>query len=260
MFEELLRGGQINDAMTQLREKVRARPADAKLRVLLFQLLCVTGEWDRALAQLNVASELDPANLLMAQVCRPAIQCEVFRAEVFSGKRQPLLLGQPTQWVAWIIQANVVRAAGDLPQSADLLAKAFEEAPATSGTIGAEKFQWIADADNRLGPMLEAIINGGYYWVPFANIRKIELDAPSDLRDVVWAPARFTWVNGGEAVGLIPARYDQSESSKDSAIQLARRTEWAQLSGDLYRGIGQRIFATDAGEHPILETRLIVNN
>jgi type VI secretion system protein ImpE len=258
MFEELLRGGQINEAMAKLREEVRAKPADAKLRVLLFQLLCVTGQWDRAMAQLNVAAELDAANLLMAQVCRPAIECEVLRSEVFAGKRQPLLLGQPADWVAWIVQANVARAAGDAAQSAALLAKAFDAAPATSGSIGDKKFQWIADADNRLGPLLEAVVNGGYYWVPFANIRRIEFDAPSDLRDVVWAPARFTWTNGGEAVGLIPTRYDHSESSTDSAIQLARRTEWTQLSGDLYRGIGQRVLATDEGEHPILETRLIV--
>jgi type VI secretion system protein ImpE len=152
----------------------------------------------------------------------------------------------------------MARAAGRTAQCAELLTKAFDTAPATPGTVGDAKIQWIADADNRLGPMLEAIVNGGYYWIPFANISKIEIDAPTDLRDLVWSPARFTWTNGGEAVGLIPTRYDQSESSKDSAIQLARRTEWTQLSGEFYWGLGQRFFATDAGEYPILETRTIV--
>ena len=35
-------------------------------------------------------------------------------------------------------------------------------------------FEWIADADDRLGPVLEAIVNGRYYWVPFERVRRIQ--------------------------------------------------------------------------------------
>ena len=59
---------------------MRARPADAKLRVFLFQLLCVLGQWDRALNQLNVAADLDPAALAMAQMYGDAVRCEPLRA------------------------------------------------------------------------------------------------------------------------------------------------------------------------------------
>ena len=52
-------------------EQVRSEPANAKLRVFLFQLLCVNGDWDRALSQLNVAGELDAGTPVMIYACGP---------------------------------------------------------------------------------------------------------------------------------------------------------------------------------------------
>ena len=45
-----------------------------------------------------------------------------------------------------------------------------------------------ADADTRLGPVIEAVINGRYYWVPFGRTVEVEIAAPADLRDRVWIP------------------------------------------------------------------------
>ena len=58
--EEALQAGDAPRALKLLTEQVRAHPQDAKLRVFLFQLLAVLGQWDRALNQLTVASELEP--------------------------------------------------------------------------------------------------------------------------------------------------------------------------------------------------------
>ena len=52
--EQSLRNGDPAEALVRLQEDVRANPADAKLRVFLFQLLCVVGQWERALNQLTV--------------------------------------------------------------------------------------------------------------------------------------------------------------------------------------------------------------
>ena len=64
--QDALHGGDPAQALKLLQDQVRAKPADAKLRVFLFQLLCVMGQWDRALNQLNVATELDASTLAMA--------------------------------------------------------------------------------------------------------------------------------------------------------------------------------------------------
>ncbi|HUV64526.1 MAG TPA: type VI secretion system accessory protein TagJ [Sedimentisphaerales bacterium] len=258
--EEFLRAGQLNEALASLEGEIRNDPANAKLRVFLFQLLCVLGNWERALTQLNTAAELDPVNLLMAQVGRSALNCEVLRGRIFAGKRSPLIFGKPDDWVGLLVQANQLVAEGKYEASQELRESAFEAAPAVAGTLDDEPFEWIADADTRFGPVVEAIVDGKYYWVPFTAIKRIQIEAPSDLRDVVWVPAHFTWVNEGTAPGLIPSRYPGSECSEDEAVRLARKTEWTQKPAEVYLGLGQRMFATDKGEFPLLQVRQIELN
>jgi type VI secretion system protein ImpE len=255
--ERNLKGGDPLAALARLQEDVRARPADPKLRVFLFQLLCVVGQWERALNQLKVASELDPLALPMAQMYGAAVQCEAIRDEVFEGKKSPMILGEPDQWLALLIESRLLAGRGEAGHSEELRLRAFEDAPASSGAIDDRPFEWVADADSRLGPVLEAIINGRYYWVPFSRITRITLDAPEDLRDLVWMPAHLDFENGGESLALIPTRYPRSESAEDGALVLARKTSWEPIAENAYRGLGQRLLTTDTGETPILEIRSI---
>ena len=112
---------------------MRRRPA-----IFLFQLLCVLGQWDRALTQLNVAAELDASALAMAQMYREALQCEALRAEVFAGKRAPMVFGEPDEWLALAdrVAAHGRRRRARAADAAQTLReRAFEAAPATGGTI-----------------------------------------------------------------------------------------------------------------------------
>ena len=252
-----LKGGDPVAALAQLQEQVRARPADPKLRVFLFQLLCVLGQWERALNQLDVAANLDPEALAMAQTYRDAVQCEAVRDDVFGGKKSPLIFGQPEQWLALLIESLLLEGQGEHKRSIQLRAQAFDEAPATAGDIDGRPFAWISDADSRLGPVLEAVINGRYYWVPFSRLSRIELEPPEDLRDMVWIPARLQFENGGESVALIPTRYPGSAAAADGLIALARKTIWEEITSDSHRGLGQRVLVTDADEVPLLEVRTI---
>ena len=255
--EEALRAGRLDEALTLLQQEVRRKPAEAKLRVFLFQLLSVRGEWNRALTQLTVAGELDAGALLMVQTYREALRCEVYRAQVFAGTRTPMVLGEPDEWFAPLIQSLSLSAQDRREEAQRLRQQAFEAAPASSGTLNGTPFEWIADGDARLGPCLELIISGRYYWIPFYRVKSILIEAPADLRDFVWTPAQVIWSNGGEAVALIPTRYPGSESAEDAALRLARRTDWIEQSADSYFGIGQRVLITDNGETALLDVRKI---
>jgi type VI secretion system protein ImpE len=189
---------------------------------------------------------------------REALRCELLRAEVFAGKRSPMVFGEPEQWLALLIESLLLEGRGQTAQAQKLRDQAFEEAPASPGTIDDVAFEWIADADMRLGPILEAIVNGRYYWIPFNRLSRIDIDEPADLRDVVWMPAHFQFTNGGEAVGLIPTRYTGSETSADGAICLARKTLWEEISPGVFHGSGQRLLTTPAGEHPLMDVRRIL--
>lgn len=253
-----LRNGDPAAALARLQDQVRAEPANAKLRIFLFQLLCVLGQWERALNQLSVASGLDPGALAMAQTYGDAVRCEAIRTDVFAGRKSPMVFGQPDQWLALLIESLLVAGRGDAGHSEDLRLRAFEDAEASAGALNGQEFAWIADADSRLGPVLEAVINGRYYWVPFARIAKLTLEEPADLRDLVWMPAHLQFENGGEVVGLIPTRYPGSERSDDGLVVLARKTIWEEVSPDVHHGLGQRILTTDAGDVPLLDVRELV--
>jgi len=255
--ERSVKDGDPHAALTQLQEQVRANPSDPKLRIFLFQLLCVLGQWDRALNQLEVAAGLDATALAMQQMCGDAVRCEAVRAGVFEGRTSPMILGQPDQWLALLIESLLVAGRGEQERSRELRARALEEAPTSAGQIDGQPFEWICDADSRLGPVLEAVINGRYYWVPFARLAKVEIEPPEDLRDLVWMPARLEFENGGASVALLPTRYAGSEASADGAILLARKTIWEEVAPDVYRGLGQRMITTDADERPLLEIRAI---
>lgn len=255
--QELIQEGKLVAALAALQEQVRKDAANPKYRIFLFQLLCVLGHWSRALTQLNVAGELDAANLPMVQTYREAIQCEALRGDIFRGARAPLIFGQPQPWLALLLEALKADATGEVELAASARAQAFELAPAIGGSIDGQRFEWLADADQRLGPVLEALVNGRYFWIPLQRISRIELDAPADLRDAVWTPASFTWTNGAQTVGLIPARYNGTAASNDGALLLARRTEWVGEGASAGHGLGQRMLVSDAGEYPLMDVRLI---
>jgi type VI secretion system protein ImpE len=251
--QALIQDGKLTDALAALQDQVRKDAANPKHRIFLFQLLCVLGQWNRALTQLNVAGELDAATLPMVQTYREAIQCEALRGDIFKAAHAPLIFGQPPAWLALMVDAIKLDAAGDLVRAGTARAQAFDAAPACGGTIDGQRFTWLADADPRLGPVLEVILNGRYFWVPMARISRIAFDAPADLRDTVWTPASFTWTNGAETVGLVPTRYVDTLASTDTALLLARRTEWSEAG----HGMGQRMLVTDGGEYPLMDVRVI---
>ena len=258
--EEHLRAGNVDQAMDALRNAIRGNPSDWKLRVFLFQLLSVNGDWEKALTQLNLVGDMGPDCMLLAQIFRPLLQCEALRADVFAGRRSPLIFGEPQEWVGLLVHANALLASGNGAQARQMMDRALEDAPAVAGRINDQDFEWIADADSRLGPVLEAVVDGKYYWIPFNRIARVTLTKPADLRDLVWISANFTWANGGESPGMVPVRYPGSEKSLDGGIRLSHKTDWRDAGDGFFLGEGQRLFATDSGEHSLLETQSITLN
>jgi len=256
--EELLRGGRLDDALDALTREVRGDPTSAAARMFLFQLLAASGQWARARVQLEAAARLDPSNMLSAAAGKALLDAEQVRTAVVAGERLPTAFGEPSQWLASLLQAARLDGRREHGAAAALRAQAFEQAPTGSGRIDGTPFAWLADADNRFGPCLELVLESGYVWAPFEHIRELAFEAPTTLADTLWAPVVVTWRNGGQAHGYVPVRYPGSELEADAALRLGRASDWVQLGEETWIGRGQRMFATDSGEYPILEVRTIV--
>jgi type VI secretion system protein ImpE len=176
--QEHLQAGRLQEALSALRQAVRKSPADASLRIFLFELLSLVGEWEKALTQLQVVGELDPDSFLLAQAFRPAVQCEVLRGEIFSGKRTPLIFGEPEPWVSSLVQANHLIATGKLKLLPSCVNRRLPRR---------QLLQEVSMANLSSGlPMGFAAWSdaGGYppkakyYWIPFARMVSIRIGSP----------------------------------------------------------------------------------
>jgi len=261
--QQLLADGKIDDALAEVQQALRARPADGANRAFLVQLLLVKGDWERAAKQVESLAQIDPGKAVEAQITRQCLICETQRARVFERGADPTILGEPPEWIGPLVAANKALVEGRHAQAASLRQIAFEGAPASAGRAGGEAFEWLADADERLGPVFEAFLQGTYYWIPVHRVTRLEVTPPKYLQDIVWASVTLTTTAGGAMAGLMPVRYPGSPGPED-AHRLARATAFETIGGEgddedagVRLGRGQRVWITDSADLSMLEAGIL---
>ena len=250
-----LAGSSLSDTLARLESEIRARPADADRRAAFVQLLCLAGNWSRARAQLKSWAALKPQARPTVTLLEQAIAGEEQRARVLAGEDRPRM---PQQW-AWMENLLAALRATNAADASHLRSAALESAPSNPGRLtlshGEEgrRFDWLMDGDARFGPVCELIVNGHYYWLPFAAIAEMRFQAPASATDLVWRHTLVTLTDGAEQVCQIPARYPHSDPSEERFL-LARATEWLALdaAGEHYLGQGQKVWLNDGDEFPLL--------
>ncbi|WP_115004825.1 type VI secretion system accessory protein TagJ [Xanthomonas campestris] len=250
----LLKAGNPTQSLATAKDWVRQCPADADARIGLFQLLAVAGEWQLAKQQVQLAAALDQGWGGVAGAYVRIIDAELEREQVLAGRMMPLMPGQVPPWQHDLLQALQHDRDGEPGQAARRRALALAQADAIAGHVDGQRFDWLADADPRFGPCLEVILEAGYAWVPFAQLRSLRLEAPTSLRDLLWQAVEIEWRNGTHSPGVVPCRYPGSQHSEDGAIRLGQRTAWE--GEDLSAcGLGQRLLAGSEDDYAVLDIR-----
>ncbi|MHA7679293.1 type VI secretion system accessory protein TagJ [Cupriavidus sp. PET2-C1] len=244
--------GSATGALAAAEGRVRLQPGSFDFRWQLFQWLCVVGDWTRALRQLQVATQLAPDFAQTAHVYRDLIRAEVFRCEVFAGRRAPGSLLPAPAWMSGLHVALAQTQAGEIAAADSSRNRALSEVPASPGMHDGVRFAWITDTDTRLGPTCEIVAAGRYAWLPFSQMHKLELAEPAGLLDLLWRPATVTLADGVVSRGFMPVRYPDSAQGSD-AIRLARETNWAEVGETGVIGFGQKTWMTDAGDVAMLD-------
>ena len=224
--EELLRAGQLGEAVETLTAELREDPLDASRRTFLFELLCFSGEYGRAEKQLQALEEGNQERALGILLYRAALHAEKARHALFEEKRYPT-----------------------------------GESPATpvSGTLNGKAFQALSDADPRIGARLEIFAAGDYLWIGLEHVASLEIEPPKRLRDLLWIPARlktgpaFQDRDLGEV--LLPALSPFTWQHPDDAVRLGRTTEWCEDEKGEVAPYGQKMLSVDGEEFPLLELR-----
>ena len=169
----------------------------------------------------------------------------------------PLLAGAGG-WAEGVARSIAMLGRGETEAAIAARDEAFDSAPDMPGTLDGVKFDWIADADGRFGPTLEAIIAGKYGLIPFDEVARITSDGPRDLRDTVWYPVQMALKSGQSVAALLPARYPGSETAEDDAVRLGRVTNWIDTDWG-QQGAGQRLWTLSEGDdRGLLDLRELV--
>lgn len=248
-----LRDRSLAEVIKETEQNIKNAPGDPSQRWLLFQLLCIQGDWLRGLKQLQLYAQLQVNFEQQAQVYRGLIGCELFRIECFAGKRKPFSILTHPAWVAQMLDAIALNQQGE-EASADSLREASLNAAGESAGMNAPgtAFTWISDSDSWLGPVIELVVGGMYAWVPFSQIKHISSESPKNVLDLLWKPARLQMTDDSEHRVFLMARYCGSESGED-VLKLCQKTLWDEQGRTSVRARGQKTWQTDRGDIGLLD-------
>ena len=251
-----LQAGTLAEQLREAQERVRAKPGDADLRWGLSQLLCVTGEWTRAVEQLRVFAQLRSDATHLAQTYRELIRAECRREKVLAGQAEPGALGDLPHWAALLVEAMRLSAGGLADEADEKRLIALDQAPLVAGQAAQTAFDWIADSDSHLGPICEVVTAGHYRWLPISEIRAWKVSQPESFFDLVWAPCTLVCVDGQSVSGFMPARHptggDDGDTDSD-AIRLGHKTLWRDAGPTAIVARGRKTWATSAGDFGLFE-------
>jgi type VI secretion system protein ImpE len=278
----------LQDALAHLESEVRRQPGSADHRWALAEMLCVLGQWERALKHLQISARLAGGEDVQwhskAQMLRGLIVAEAQRVEVFEGRATASPVIDTPVWMQDLGRALASNARGEHGEADRLRRSALDGAPtqpvicawcdtpttdasAEAGEPLTEaQFDWIGDSDTRLGPVCEFIAASGYRWLAFADIAELRMERPHSLLDLVWRPVtlRLRASTAGAQLlrGFVPTRYSgterlppHSEGARCDALLLARLTEWQEVGDTGIFAVGQKTWMTDAGDMPLLGLR-----
>jgi type VI secretion system protein ImpE len=249
----LLDRGQLSLAIGQVKESLKNTPEDISTRLFLFDLLCLAGELDQSAELLGHVEDQSGAMQPAVETCSQVLAAEKARRAFFEAQGEPHFLTAPPEYAALHIEALKLQKEKRCSGASELLERALDLQPALAGEVDGEVFEEFGDADVFLGPFLEVFADRKYVWLPFEQIRWIEIIRPVESRDRIWARAKIHANAGSLGEVRLPVIYPGSSGHPDEAMKLGRLTDWIDLGEGLSRGIGQRLFLIDGQEIPMLE-------
>lgn len=257
---DLLAAGRLLEATKKLIGEVKENPGDASRRTFLFELSCFAGDWERAERQLDVIGHQSVQAELGVSIYRANLKAEKERARVFSEGIEPHFLSEPPAYVDLYLTAINCLRQGQAAQAHIALEQAEEDRPAITGKRDGIPFQDFRDYDDFVGGVLELIVKDEYVWLPFEQIKRLEIVPPKQLRDFMWASVRIEALDGTVGEVYVPSLYAGTSTHPDDQVRLGRITEWMKIGDDLLRSYGLRLFAVDGDEKSLFEVGVLEFN
>jgi type VI secretion system protein ImpE len=251
----LILDGQIDAARAMLVDQIKKTPADIQARSLLFQVLVLCGEWDKAQRHLDIVASQKASPDMNASVFQNLIQAEKERIAVSTLQQRPTFFPDIPEYTEDFFQALALLKDDKIDAAAKLFGQIDSQLPDIKGTVNGQPFKGFRDTDTTLAYFIEAIEYERYLWVPIANVRELAVFPPESLTDLIWAKGRITTWEGLTMGCFLPALYPNSFNSRDDRIRLGRMTDWKSLGGGYARAIGQHVYEVGGTDRSIFEIK-----
>jgi type VI secretion system protein ImpE len=256
-IRELIQAADLESAIQAATQLVRNHPSDQTARVTLFELLCFAGEFDRAEKQIGVVEQQRDKKDLSVMVYRNCLKADVERRRVYGEGAEPYFITPPPGYVDLQMEAMKAIRDGETAKARKVLDQAEEARPAISGTRNGKSFKDFRDWDDFAAPVLEVFIHDKFAWIPFEQIKTLEIQPPEKLRDMIWAPAKLETTTGARGEVVIPVLYEGSAQHDSAEVRMGRKTDWRMFGEEVCRAAGLRIFLADDEEVPVFELNRI---
>ncbi len=251
--QALILDGQIDAARAMLIDQVKKSPGDIHARSLLFQVMLLCGEWDKARRQLDIAATQQASPDMNQPVYQNLIQAEKERIAVSKRELRPTFFPEVPEYSEDLFQMLDLLAMDKMDEAANVFERLDARLPHLQGTINGQPFKGFRDTDSTFTHYIEAIEYERYLWVPIASIRELAVSPPKTLIDLIWAKGRITTWEGLTMGCFLPVLYPNSFKSSDDQIRLGRLTDWNPMGGGLVKAAGQHVFQVGDVDKGILE-------
>ncbi|MCL2714032.1 MAG: nitrogen fixation protein [Alphaproteobacteria bacterium] len=236
----LLAADDLAGAVARMIDAVRQAPQDLQGRLLLTDLLILSGDLERADKQAGVAASLAPAEAVGLSLLRREIRGMEARRRWYEEAAVPDFPDGPGEADQIALKLALALRAGDEAAVAAARETLAAMAPVQCSWNGGESGDF-RDLDDRLPHALEAISSGGgYLWIDFRKIARLEFEPDARPRDLAFRRARLSLKSGSIAEILVPALYHGADPGV--ALRLGRETRWVDGPGGIVCGQGQRCF------------------
>lgn len=231
----------LNDALDQVKAAIKSAPADHDLRHLYIDLLILSGDYERADQQCELAAKFQPGDAVGFSILRQQIRAMSARQAWFETGAVPDFPGGPTELDQLAIKLGIALREKAFEGARALLEQLDDQRGSIAVLCNEAACADFRDLDDRIPHALEVLTTGGaYLWVDFRKIETVTLEPLARPRDLAFRPAQLSLIGGATASVVLPAVYDSS--NKEAEYQLARQTEWVDLAPGLVTGLGQKCF------------------
>lgn len=255
----LFNQGKLTEAIAHANTEVGKNPRDLPLRLVLVQLVCFTGNWERVekVAQQLKVLDSDQEHIALTGMIDNLSIGELQRAAVWRDGMVPEFLETPDDVTNKLLWGLTCLRGGQSEKFAEALDYVLENTPRVTLKANDQEHVGFRDLDDVTATVFEAFtVQGNYMWLPHHLVKTIQVSKPTRLVDHLWNKARITLHDDRNLALFLPGTYfNSSDDASNDNLKLGRETVWpeddeVQLSS---MGRGRRIFGAGDEEFTLYD-------